>query len=334
MKVLLAGAALCACALALALESPPPYGAGSALKGKPAQQSANLQIDTSSLERAMRDAIKDASERESPNEQRHLINEGKIADETAELAVETKALARYTFYVLLATAALAVVAAGQLLMFSWQLRLMEDSSGDTKTLANAAESNAQTAKLNAEAVMAAERPWLVISFQPPGLDVFNDHMARVSIAIRNAGRTPASVSDIGVEFSLREFDDPLPEDFTAKFSDRDERAKRKLYLVGGDSAPFVKHMSYRDQTRTNVQNSEKRLWVFAWVDYMDAFGQRHRFQTARIYETALGDGSKTEDKLNFMHPDGVYTRDHLRNVGEGFDWPQQRVDRNAGHEHA
>jgi hypothetical protein len=51
------------------------------------------------------------------------------------------------------------------------------------------------------------------------------------------------------------------------------------------------------------------------VDYIDAFGERHRGGYARIYDPQPG----VPNNLGFVAQDG-YNYDRLRDEGEGRDW--------------
>ena len=61
-------------------------------KAKAQQQQAAPPLDTSSLEKTIREVIEEESKKHEPNEQTHLKQERQLVEETRQLAVSTESL--------------------------------------------------------------------------------------------------------------------------------------------------------------------------------------------------------------------------------------------------
>lgn len=110
----------------------------------------------------------------------------KDADEEKAENDRKKFIETWTFYLAVAvavTAILQVVGIGfQIAIFRKQTALM------TGALA-AAQSSAEAAKLNAQAIINSERPWLLIVIKP-----VMGPMGGFNVHVRNRGRTPAMIT--------------------------------------------------------------------------------------------------------------------------------------------
>jgi hypothetical protein len=87
---------------------------------KTKQQESSAKIDTSSLEKAIRESIKEASEKPDANANEKLEIDRQLAKYTEELAVYTKEVSKYTgdlstftFWLVIATAVLGLIGAAQ-----------------------------------------------------------------------------------------------------------------------------------------------------------------------------------------------------------------------------
>lgn len=327
MRKILTVVALCALGVAFAASDQPNEGKTAANpKGETKQRASDVKFDTTPLEKAIRESIRDASGKHDPHADQRLKNEGNIAKDTAQLAVSTEDLSRFTLFLAILTGLLASVAVVQLCMFWKQLGLMKEGAKDARDVAEAAKASADAAKIGADAVMASERAWVRLTFLPPGLKIESKGRVSVSASIKNAGRTPALVTDIYISGTVREHGNPLEVDFfTRDFVDPVDRRKPSGFLVSGDSISEIKSLPLRDPQRQEIMDSAKRLWVYGWVDYRDAFGRPFRSFTVRMYEPILGEGENAGG-LNFIYPSGAYDIDRPRIPGEGHDWPNQRAD--------
>ena len=91
------------------------------------------------LEKAIRESVKEASDKHDPHADEHAKNEGELVEYTRQLAVETDRLAKFTLGLLIATCVLAAIAIGQLVMFALQLHVMRSGVVDTRAVAGAAK---------------------------------------------------------------------------------------------------------------------------------------------------------------------------------------------------
>jgi hypothetical protein len=94
-------------------------------------------------------------------------------------------VARFTGYLAIVGLFQLVVLAVQAVLFRQQKNIMEQHRVSLEKLATAASDNAEAAKLNARAVMNAERPLLLIDIK------LNDEGPGYKVAAHNPGRTPA-----------------------------------------------------------------------------------------------------------------------------------------------
>jgi hypothetical protein len=107
-------------------------------------------------------------------------------------------VARFTFWLFVATGTLATVAAVQAGLFLWQLRLMREGINDSKTAANAAETAAKTAQRSAEIsqqrLIASNRAWVKAEIEMSDQPCIFDSNS-ISVAFRfklqNIGNAPA-----------------------------------------------------------------------------------------------------------------------------------------------
>lgn len=132
----------------------------------------------------------------------------------------------------------------------------------------AAKNSADAALLNAQAVINAERPWIIVEIRQPYMGKDYDFSGR------NCGRTPAEIISISArttsaadEFSLP----PQPEYGTAILAHRKfipPRGTFEVYHFSGDM--LVNQSPERDDIRA----SRKRLIVYGNVRYLDVLAQR------------------------------------------------------------
>lgn len=153
-------------------------------------------LDTSSLEKTIRDAIKVASEKPDKNTQEKLESDSKLVEYTRELAIYTKRLADETESLAKITFLLFIVAAIQAWLFVRQLKFMKKAVNDGTIAANAAKQSADAAVTS---INDLERPWLFVE----GVRVTRREGAPiqpnlennwfVSFNWKNVGRAPAII---------------------------------------------------------------------------------------------------------------------------------------------
>jgi hypothetical protein len=154
-----------------------------------------------------------------------------------------------------------------------------------------------------------ERAYVKMSHNPPGLMISNDGSAIV-LEIKNFGAT--SITKIAVDLKILTDDQilPLPPRYEEMRS-----VNFCTFLVADDRA-FTQIEFDFSETTANAVPASSEVCVFGYVDYIDAFGQRHRGGYARMYRRTFG----TENNLVFgtIHDGYNYDRERVR--GEGNDW--------------
>lgn len=213
------------------------------------------------------------------------------------------------------TGFLMLIALVQAYLFLRQLGYMRVSLRDTKIAAEAA-------KISSEAVMLAERAYLKVVFSKEGLQwkwTRRDAPSgfEIDLSVKNFGRTPASVTDIRLGCSRREHEDLLPHDFPALIEKENREAAPNAFLPPNDDTTAHRFFGIRPESYTEVIESAQRLWVFAYVDYIDTFGKRHRAGSARYYEPIMEGG---KDSALRQSPLRRFDFDRPRKQGEGNDW--------------
>lgn len=143
-------------------------------QGQAKQDQGTARLDTSSLEKTIREVVKEAGEKHDPHADGHANAEAKLVEYTRQLAVETDRLAEFTGWLVGATSVLAAIAFWQVLMFRRQLKIMDSGVEDAKAVAEAAKASADFAKSE---FFASHRPRLLIR--------------RISFEMH--GRTPVSL---------------------------------------------------------------------------------------------------------------------------------------------
>jgi len=228
--------------------------------------------------------------------------------EREENRANDRGLVRWTIVLAVATIVLAIVAAGQLGMFLFQLKLMTQATKD-------AGDAARSAKTSAEAVMLAERAYVKMSHVRPGVQWIegNKELFRIQVEVKNHGRTPASVTDVKIGARLLENDVLLQEPFPYPKREVNPNA----FLVPDEAFFHDCHFPLRGKDFTDAKSGWKKLWIFGHVDYIDTFATRHRSGYVRVYISAVDNGKA--NNLFYM-PEARYNYDRRREPGEGTDW--------------
>ena len=161
--------------------------------------------------------------------------------------------------------------------------------------------------------VASERAYVTMSHRPPGLliDNFSGEMW-VTIQVRNAGRTPATISNLAIKAEALPSGTPLPEE--PDYGTEQDEPSAKAFLATDGSFNHTRELSVSDSEMDEVRNGTRILYILGYVDYKDQFEQRHRGGYARKY-----DPHREQNNLIFVTQRG-YNYDRPRKKGEGFDW--------------
>lgn len=172
------------------------------------------------------------------------------------------------------------------------------------------------------------RAYVKMSHNPPGLTFETSKgVFRVTVHVKNYGRTPARTTNALVKYGVLSSSEPLPDrpDYT---KDKATHEGLMAFLVAGDEAFLSMAFSgVPSESLGAVALKTKKLWLYGYVDYIDQFGQRHRAGWARLYDPDRDDRQyypSDEDfarrsNLVFVTKEGYnYDRERIR--GEGNDW--------------
>lgn len=174
------------------------------------------------------------------------------------------------------------------------------------------------------------RAYVRISSCSPGIVFFDRTFPPPAIAckldVKNYGETPAHITDIVIQAYISEPNQllPYPPDFTTarryKCSD--------AFLVRDQSLfyQFYDEPILNKATIADIKGEKVILNLYGYVDYIDAFGKRHRGSFGQNYYAAYDDSKEyTDDEfskrnnLTFLMQRG-YNDDRERKKDEGNDW--------------
>jgi hypothetical protein len=200
-------------------------------------------------------------------------------------------------------------------------RIAQQQLADMKRSLAIGEETARAARNQSEAILRTERAYVKMSPMKPGIKFHPSGQGfEIALEIKNWGRTPATVTDAVVNelvLSMREVLPEVPRYMRGKI---DETIR--TVLAAGDHVNLLQTFAIPVE-RSALASGEKSLVIYGYVDYVDAFGQRHRAGYAGVSEA-----SSRGDNLQFvMQPE--YNYDRERKVGEGNDWvdlPMLRFD--------
>jgi hypothetical protein len=207
--------------------------------------------------------------------------------ERFEKAANERGLTEGTWALVLATVLLFCAAAVQVFLFVWQLDLIRKSLADTKLAAKAAAEGAEAAKLNAEAVMAAEGAHLypvivsddlydvlrsVTWYTESGKSSDKMRAPKVVFRFKNYGKTPAVLESFmwGIDFY------PSPSGYrTLHATDFNV-----LEVVGAneETADIEVEMlaTFNRGMAENVRDYRGELLFFGEAEFKDFFNRRFR----------------------------------------------------------
>jgi hypothetical protein len=208
-----------------------------------------------------------------------LQSPGQVRDPTQE------AVARYTYWLTLFTA---VLAASTIALW-W------------------------TTKASVNTLGRAERAYVKLSHSPPGLTFEASGIFFVEIEVRNCGRTPAKVTDTLLKPISLPVNESLPPN--PDYSRHRQFPSSSAFLVANDYFFFGEEgFTVGADAMSDLQNGVRKLYLIGYVDYVDAFGTKHRGGYARRYAP-----HQTGNNL-ILVPDSAYNYDRVRWPGEGHDW--------------
>lgn len=198
-------------------------------------------------------------------------------------------------------------------------RTATQQATDMRTSLAIAKTSADAALKTAKNMETADRAYMKMTHELPGI-MFNEtkSLFQVTLRIENCGKTPASVSDVRLGVTILEHGEPLPR--FPLYSDPPFDETHYGFLVPNDFFFHKRHFPTGTAIE-EVRVSAKKLWIHAYVDYRDTFGQRYRAGYARTYEPVIDNGER--DNLLFVI-EGYNNYDRQRQPDEGNDWNDPR----------
>lgn len=160
------------------------------------------------------------------------------------------------------------------------------------------------------------RAYVKMSHVPPGLDT--DEF-KITIRVKNFGKTPARVTNLLIKSSILAATATLPEpDYSA--SEEEIAESKQAFLVPKDRIFVGRPFTIAPTDWAAIIAGLKTLYIYGYVDYIDAFKRRFRGGYGRVFVPGLDVGPK--DKRNNLNvvADGRYNYDRPRIRGEGQDW--------------
>jgi hypothetical protein len=162
-----------------------------------------------------------------------------------------------------------VAYAGILLALSL-LKKIERQTGYAETAATAAATSAQAALLNAQAVIHAERPWILISVEPS-----RSKENSFTVTATNRGRTPARIVATAERTRIAIDEARLPG--TPEYGNEEPKPPRlPIILLPGESTdikPFgrddVKGLCDSEERFKRIEAWEEKVFLYGKLVYQD-----------------------------------------------------------------
>ncbi len=150
------------------------------------------------------------------------------------------------------------------------LRKIERQTKFAEEAASAAADNARAALLHAEAIVSAERPWILVTVEPS-----RGTKNGFAVMARNRGRTPARIVSIPHKIEFAEDESNLPE--IPQYQDASSGAPFvPIILLPGDSAHIttfyredVKDLCGSEERFKRVESWEEKIFLYGRVTYHD-----------------------------------------------------------------
>jgi len=169
-----------------------------------------------------------------------------------------------------ANVVLAIVSYGAIILAVSTLKKIERNTRATETLAMAAADSAQAALLNAQAVIDAGRPWMLISVEP-SRSVLNSFVIKAT----NRGRCPANVIDSMERIMIAPDESQLPQ--TPEFENQESNPPFvPIILLPGESTTLksfgrddVKGICESEEIARRIENWEDKVFIYGKVLYRE-----------------------------------------------------------------
>lgn len=254
------------------MNAPAPNDGVVPKRHKEAQSTIGLVLDTTSLEKTIREVAKDEGGRPDPRAKEKADNDKKIAQYTEELAVYTKNLANYTS--LLALITLAVAGIG-----FWQGKQLKRTV-DTAVIE--AQPVLSPYVLEMEQLHKLVPLGTIMDFAAP-----QTFTSKILASFENYGKTPAMIRRVQADLFLT-LNDQLPSIDYDKLPERQfegaipgetyhaDLADRSAFEV--DSTVTVKYKEFNEllaEAENDGDSDFRRFFLIGIVVFDDFYGMRH-----------------------------------------------------------
>ncbi len=132
------------------------------------------------------------------------------------------------------------------------------------------------------AIRTIERAYVKMSHRRPGVVFPDDGTCKLALEIKNFGRTPATVTRVLVRGLVLFHRHSLP-----AVPDYTEGAQYEVnvFLVTKDAFYYTTATgAFKEGDLAYVKNGQRKLYLYGYVEYTDAFGERHRAGYAKVYD--------------------------------------------------
>lgn len=187
--------------------------------------------------------------------------------------------------------ALVIVGIGAIIAALLTLQIIKRQTEAVRTAADAAKASADAAKAQIEAVIAENRPWLLLDkievpYLVPAVEAGsgNERLAYCIIMTKNHGKTPAKVITLWARLQIGENPVKPPKDLVAEIGRTAPSPEPYIFPPGEIKAAEATLSSgfISPQERDDVlKNKAKFLWFLGFVKYRDTFER----ESATEYET-------------------------------------------------
>jgi hypothetical protein len=239
------------------------------------------KLDTSSLEKAIRESIKEASQKPDANADEKLKIDRKLSEYTGQLSVYTEKLSNYTLWLVIATIVLAIIAL-------WQGRQLKRTV-DTSVIESQPALSPYVVDM--EKLHELPKPGVQVTFN--GIVIF---YSSILFIFENYGKTPAIIRRVQADLFLTE-KDSLPK---VNFHDLPVHHHEEI-IQGGTKRDELGKMAAVDlRKKVEVDNKQfqellseakenfRRFFLVGVVIYDDVFGYRHTRRFCRKLRLAHG----------------------------------------------
>jgi hypothetical protein len=204
----------------------------------------------------------------SPNEQKRLWFDRRMAVGTERLADETNALATFTFWLACLTGALAAIGFLQFIMFYKQLGIMKqtliDAEGAAKTAKVAADALRETVQTMKDTAQRRLRAYVSVrgTVPPP-----RDGIAVAWFKVENTGDTPA--------FNMIDLRDAWIDTYPKPVQQRPKPTDGKYQLSPRDDITLLTdEIDVSEEELQAIRDENKAIWCSVDITYEDTFGNR------------------------------------------------------------